>query len=79
VVEAHDPFIVHEACKFSQRQKSSTTPEGQKDEMPDVAAGNRSDEEHPGERLKRVAVPSDEDRDTDGTRDRPADDPKGVD
>jgi hypothetical protein len=60
-------------------QKSSTTREGQKDEMPDVAAGNRSDEEHPGERLERVAVPSDEYRHADGGPDRPADDPQGID
>ena len=72
----HDPIIVCKAYGFRQRPpdagalfvpieelvpSSSTAPERQKDEMPDVAAGNRGDEEHPGERLKRVAVQSDED------------------
>ena len=90
----HYPFIVYEAYVFRQRppdagalfvpteelvQKSSTAPEGQKDEMPGVTAGNRSDEEHPGERLERVAVPSDEDRHAGGAPDRPADDPQGID
>lgn len=58
---------------------SPTRPEGQQEQMSEVAAGDRSDEEHPGERLERVTVPPGEHRYTDGGADRPADDQHGVD
>ena len=60
-------------------RSSSIRPEGYIEEMPDVAAGDRSDEEDPGNRLKRIAVPTDQCRQTDGAPDRPADDEHAVD
>ncbi len=58
---------------------SSTRPEGQQQGMPEVAAGDRSDEADQGERHERVAVPSYEHRCAHGAPDHPPHDQHGVD